>query len=154
MKKSSVTRRIIRASVIGLLALTPATAIMVLHGADKTSGAAARSQLGKDLIGTWILVGEPGKVSEAPAAGGRFKFLTGKHWTITQADPKTGVTIFHYGGTYRLEGNDYFEKVEYANEGTSNLIGQTFKFNIKVEGDTLTQIGDGNPWNEIWKRAK
>jgi hypothetical protein len=30
-------------------------------------------------------------------------------------------------------------------------LGQTFK--IKVEGDTYTQIGVGNPYNEVWKRA-
>ena len=114
----------------------------------------APSPLAKDLIGTWILVGEPGHVSEAPAAGGSLKFFTGRHWTITQADPKTGVTIFHHGGTYALKGNEYLETVEYANEGTADLIKQTFKFTIKVEGDTFTQTGIGNPWTEVWKRAK
>ena len=31
--------------------------------------------------------------------------------------------------------------------------GKTGKYTIKVEGDTLTQIGIGNPWQEVWKRA-
>ena len=127
MNKFSITRRLIRAAIIGLLALTPAMALVVLHAADKTP---------------------------APAAGGRLKFLTGKHWTVTQADPKTGLTIFHHGGTYTLKGDEYIETVEYANESTTNLISQAFKFTVKVEGDTLTQTGIGNPWTEIWKRAK
>jgi len=154
MNKFSITRRVIRAAVIGLLALTPAVALVVLHAADKTPAAAASSQLANDLIGTWVLVGKPGEVGEAPATGGRLKFLTGKHWTVTQADPKTGLTIFHHGGTYTLNGNEYIENVEYANESTTNLIGQAFKFTVKVEGDTLTQTGIGNPWTEVWKRAK
>ena len=154
MNKFSITRRIIRATVIGLLALTPAVALVVLHAADKTPVAAAPSELAKDIIGTWILVGKPGEVGEAPEAGGRLKFITGRHWTVTQADPKTGQTIFHHGGTYTLKGNEYIETVEYANESTTNLIGEAFKFTVKVEGDTLTQTGIGNPWNEIWKRAK
>src|SRR5215831_16084570 len=139
MNKFSITRRVIRAAVIGLLALTPAVALVVLHAADKTPAAAASSQLANDLIGTWVLVGKPGEVGEAPATGGRLKFLTGKHWTVTQADPKTGLTIFHHGGTYTLNGNEYIENVEYANESTTNLISQAFKFTVKVEGDTLTQ---------------
>jgi hypothetical protein len=79
MKKSNINRCIFRAAVIGLLALAPPTAFVALHAADKTPDAATPSQLAKELIGTWILVGEPGKIAEAPAAGGRLKFLTGSH---------------------------------------------------------------------------
>ena len=133
MNKSNTTQRIVRAAVIWLLALTPPMAFVLLHAADKPTAAAAPSQLAKDLIGTWILVGKPGEVGEAPAAGGRLKFFTGRHWVITQADPATGVTIFHHGGTYVLKGNEYLENVEYANESTTNLIKQTFRFTTKVE---------------------
>jgi beta-lactamase regulating signal transducer with metallopeptidase domain len=118
---------------------------------DAQSGA---SQLSKDLVGTWILVGKPGEIGEMPAAGGRIKSLTDTHWSVTQADPETGATIFHHGGTYALKGNEYAETVEYANESSAELIKKTFKFKLKVEGDTLTQQGIGNPWNEVWKRAK
>ena len=152
MTTPSIARHIIRAAVIGLLALTPLTAFVVLRAQDKTTGAVAPSQLAKDLIGTWILVGKPGEVGEAPEAGGRLKFLTGSHWCDTQADPKTGVVIFHHGGTYALKGNDYVQTTEYANPSTKSLIGKPGKFTIKVEGDTMTLIGIGNPWNEVWKR--
>jgi hypothetical protein len=154
MNRSTTSFYTLRAATFGLLALTLAGAVVVLRAEDKTTAAAASSQLAKDLIGTWVLVGKPGEVGEAPAAGGRLKFFTGRHWTITQADPKTGVTIFHHGGTYALKGNEYHETVEYANESTTNLISQTFKFTIKVEADSFTQTGVGNPWTEVWKRAK
>ena len=154
MKKSNISRCLFRAAVIGLLALAPPAAFVALHAADKTPDAATPSQLAKDLIGTWILVGKPGEVAEVPAAGGRLKFLTGRHWVVTQADPNTGETIIHHGGTYVLKGNEYLETVEYALQSTTNLIKQTFKFTLKVEGDTLTQTGIGNPWTEVWKRAK
>src|SRR6266404_1595926 len=98
--------------------------------------------------------GKTREVGEAPAAGGQLKFITDRHWSITHFDPKTGVVIFHHGGTYALKGNEYSETAEYANPSTSNLIGKTFKFTIKTEGDTLTLIGIRNPWEEVWKRAK
>jgi hypothetical protein len=112
------------------------------------------SPLAKELIGTWILVGTPGKVGEPPASGGRYHFYTGKHWLITQADPDTGVVIFHHSGTYTLDGDDLVKTVVYANENTANLIKESHKFKLKIEGDTLTQIGIDNPWTEVWKRAK
>ena len=148
-----MTRNILRVAVISLLALLLSAATN-LQAQDKSTPAKEQSTLAKNLLGTWILVDEPGKVGEPPASGGRLKFCTGRHWTITQADPKTGVTIFHHGGTYTLNGDEYVETVEYANESTKELIKQTFKFTIKVEGDTLTQTGIGNSYNEVWKRVK
>ena len=112
------------------------------------------SKLAKDLIGTWILVGTTDEVGEIPDKGGRLKFITGRHWTITQADPNTGLVIFHHGGTYTLDGNEYVEKIEYANENTKQLINKTLKHKIKVGKDTYTQIGVGNPYTEVWKRLK
>ena len=151
MKTISMTRNIL--AVISLLGLL-LSAVTNLQAQDKPTAAKEKSPLGRNLLGTWILVGEPGKVAEAPASGGRLKFFTGRLWTITQADPKTGVTIFHHGGSYTLNGDEYVETVEYANESTKELIKQTFKFTIKVEGDTLTQTGIGNSYNEVWKRIK
>ena len=112
------------------------------------------SQLAKDAIGTWILAGTPGKVQDPPPANGPLKFLTGKHWTFTQADPQTGKVIYHHGGTYTLDADNFTETINYANESTANMIGQSFKFKLKIEGDTLTQTGIGNPYTQVWKRAK
>ncbi len=82
------------------------------------------------------------------------KFLTGRHWTITQANPRTGEVIYHHGGTYKLDGDQYTETVEYANANTADLIKKTHRFKIKVDGDTYTQIGIDNEWSQVWKRAR
>jgi hypothetical protein len=121
---------------------------------DDKSTAAAPSQLANDMIGTWVHVGRPGQVREAPAAGGRLKFRTGRHWTLTYADPSTGLVTEHFGGTYTLNGNEYVETQDYADERWIGENGKSFKFTVKVEGDTMTQIGIGNLYNEVWKRAK
>jgi hypothetical protein len=146
------------AVVFAALALVPPTGILLPIRADDqpAGGAKEPTKLAKDLIGTWVLVGTPDKVGEAPKSGGRLKFITGKHWVITQADPETGKVVFHHGGTYTLDGDNYAETIEYANENTAELIKKTFKFKIKVEGNTYTQIGvgDDNPFSEVWKRAK
>jgi hypothetical protein len=149
MKNSITARYLLCAGV--LLALVIGPALVKLRADDKAPAAATSSQLAKDMLGTWTLVDKPGD-GEKPAR--RLKFITGKHWNITQSDPDTGLTIYHHGGTYTLKGDEYAENVEYANESTKELIKQTFKFTIKVEGDTLTQTGIGNPFNEVWKRAK
>jgi len=135
---------IVTAAVVGILALALPARLQ----------AGEPSTLAEDMIGTWVLVGTPDKVGEPPAAGGRLKFRTGRHWQITHADPATGKVIFHHGGTYTLDGDDYAETVEYANESTAGLIKRTFKFKVKVDGDTYTQIGVGNPYTEVWKRVK
>jgi hypothetical protein len=146
-----------RAIVVAALALALAAPLAIaaaLRAEDEEGKPDAKSsQLAKDLIGAWVLVGTPDNIGEPPATGGRLKFRTGKHWAITQAD-QSGKVVFHHGGTYTLDGEEYAETVEYANESTADLIGKTFKFHVKVEGDKYTQIGIDNPYTEVWKRAK
>ena len=148
--KSSIARSAVLLLLIGGISLGLWNAS---RSAATESHATAPSQLAQNLMGTWILVGEPGAVVEAPATGGRLKFFTGSHWCITQADPTNAITIYHHGGTYTLNGNQYAETVEYANESTKCLIKKTFNFTIKIEGDLLTQIGISNSWTEVWKRV-
>ena len=121
---------------------------------DTPAPPVAPSQLANELIGVWTLVGTPGHASNAPAAGGRIKFFTGSHLCMTQADPKTGVVMFNHGGTYRLDGNEYYESLDYANPSTMQFIGHTGKFSIQINGDLLTDVGVDNPWREVWKRLK
>lgn len=113
------------------------------------------SQLARDMIGTWVLIGEPGKTGKAPASGGRYKFFTGSRWCITQADPDNHVVIFNHGGDYWWDGNEYVEALQYANPSTLDRIGRTNHFQVRIEGDELTDIGIGkNPWREVWKRVR
>jgi len=119
-----------------------------------TDAQPAAVQAEKDLHGTWVFVGSPGAVGAPPAAGGRVKVITDHQWSVTQANPQTGATTIHHGGTFTLNGNEYAESVEDANDNTKELVGKTFKFTVKIEGDTLTLLGTGNPWKEVWKRVK
>jgi bla regulator protein BlaR1 len=124
---------------------------------SNTSAAAvpmSSSELANQLIGTWVLDKELGPKSNPSGVGVRMKSFTGTHWEITQPDPKTGVIIFHHGGTYKLEGDKYFEHKDFAGESTKDGMGNTGEFTIKIEGDMLTQTGINNPWNEVWKRVK
>jgi hypothetical protein len=140
---------------VALVALALSPGFVTLRADDKPAAAAvAPSRLAEDLTGVWVLVGRPGAVREAPEAGGRLKFRTGRHWVMTQADPKTGVVVMHDGGTYTLEGERYSETLEYANPSTMGDLKKTFNYTVKVEGDTMTQIGLGNPYTETWKRVK
>jgi hypothetical protein len=154
MKNHITTRHLTRAALFFLLALAVPTILFVLRAADKPAAAAAPSPLARDMIGTWVLVGKPGNVREAPESGGRLKFRTGRHWTMTQANPDTGLVVMHDGGTYALDGDRYVETLEYANSSTAGDIGKSFMFTVKIEGDLMTQIGIGNPYTEVWKRLK
>ena len=114
---------------------------------------ASPSPLAKGLIGTWDMAGTPDNEEEPLAKGGRLKFITGKHWTLTHYDEAGKVTL-HQGGTCTIDGDEYTETVKYANESTAENIGKSFKFKVKLEGDKYTQTGMGNPYTEVWRRAK
>jgi hypothetical protein len=154
MKNYTGTRHFIRAAALGLLALILPTACKKSNLDEKPAAAGTSSRLAQDMIGAWVHVGRPGQVRAAPEAGGRLKFRTGAHWTLTHADPNTGLVTEHFGGTYTLNGNEYVETQEYGDATWMKDNGESFKFTVKVEGDTMTQIGIGNPYTEVWKRAK
>lgn len=113
-----------------------------------------------DLTGAWKLYGrvdENGKVKKVNVAKTKqrsLKFLSNGEWCISFTDSDTGQIIFHHGGTYTVDGNVYTEAIEYAHESSENMIGNKLKFKVEVEGDTLTQTGLNNPYNEVWVREK
>jgi len=123
-------------------------------GLEKSSETKKGSpQLADELKGAWLYVSKKGEEPGGDITGNRIKFLADKHWNITQSDPNTGVTVFHHGGTYKLNGDEYSETITYANPNTGSMIGQNFTFKMEVKGDTLIQTGVGNDFNEVWKRA-
>jgi len=147
-----------RARSIWLLAvLSVVGGTIVVRGAGQDSSDHLKTVgLAEKLAGVWVLAGTPDKTIDPPSSGGRLKFIAGGHWAVTQADPKSGNVIFHHGGTYVTDGDTYSETVDYANENTAELIKKTFKFRIKINGNTFTQVplGSDNPYEEVWKRAK
>jgi hypothetical protein len=146
---------VLKSFFIVLSLAIPAVVVTQLRGEDEKKPADEKpSKLAKDLIGAWGLAGTPDNPEDAPKKGGPIKFFTGKYWCVTHPDAETGKVIHHHGGTYTLDGDEYAETIQYAGESTASLINQTMKFKIKVEGDTYTQIGVGNDYNEVWKRLK
>jgi hypothetical protein len=115
-------------------------------------GGGATEDLRSRLLGAWLLAGKPGAEVE-PKPGARMKFFGHRHWLITQADPATGNVIYHHGGTYELVDETLVTTTTFANENTADRIGSKNTYAIKVDGDRYTQLGVGNPWTEIWKRA-
>jgi hypothetical protein len=139
--------------VVATLVVGAAVATIAQLSAQETGvkAEAEPSKLAADLIGTWQLVGRPDDEQEMPVNS--LKFFTGKHWTVTFYDDNGRVEYSH-GGTYTIDGDQYMETIKYATEQTASLIGQTLQFKIKVEGDKYTQVGVGNPYSEVWRRAK
>jgi hypothetical protein len=119
----------------------------------KATEVAASPTLAQDMIGTWVFVGRPGQVFEAPRVSPRLKLRTGNHWTLTHAD-ESGLVVAHFGGTYTLTNNEYVETQVYGDETWMKDNGHSCKFLVKVEGDTMTQFGVDNPYTEVWKRVK
>lgn len=116
-----------------------------------TDSPAGKETLEERLQGVWVLA-EASTPGNPSGIGIRQKIFTPGRWEMIQRDPKTGEVVFHHGGTYRLNGDILEQKVEFASNMTKSYIGSVRKFKIKVEKDTYTQIGLGNPFNEVWKR--
>jgi hypothetical protein len=110
------------------------------------------SDLESRLMGTWILVASdvPGSPS---GIGIRRRIYSPGRWEIIQTDPATGKIVFNHGGTYRIHGDEVEHTVEFAGQSTASFLHQVRRFKIKVEGDTLTQVGLGNPFNDVWRRV-
>jgi beta-lactamase regulating signal transducer with metallopeptidase domain len=120
----------------------------------RTPAAGSPSGMAKDMTGAWIRVDGPDDAGNVPAPGATIKFITPTDWCFTESDAKTGIVTFHHGGTCTFNGDEYVESVKYANPSSMYMIGQNNKFTSRLDGDTLTTTGIGNPWNEVWKRAK
>ena len=146
---------VIRVSMLCVACCLAVCMTMPLDGQEsaQVTEATRAKDLRQTLLGAWALAGAPDSEDD-PQPGARMKFWGLKHWVITESDPETGELVFHHGGTYTLDGNNYAETIKFAAENTENMIGLTFRYRIKVDGDTYTQIGVGNAFNERWVHLK
>lgn len=143
------------ASAIVLCALAMALPIILPpHVFAGTPAATVKEpDLDKQIAGTWVYVGTPGAPVTPPATGARFKTIQHGLYRVTQKDA-AGTVIYHHGGVYTLNGDQYAEECKYSSKADSELVNQTYRFTLKVEGDQLIQTGVGNPYTEVWKRVK
>jgi hypothetical protein len=59
-----------------------------------------------------------------------------------------------FWGTYTLTNNEYVETQDFGDATWMKDNGKSFRFMVKVEGDTMTQFGVDNPYTEVWKRVR
>jgi hypothetical protein len=134
------------------LVLGAVTTVVWLRGAERPVPAA--EPVAEALVGVWVHVGEPGHVGPIPRTGARLKFRIGQRWTYTQTDEANRMVKAHFGGTYRVRGDEYAETVDYSTDPDDSELGRTLVFKVKVEGDTMTQTGVNNPYTEVWQRLR
>ena len=135
----------------GLLVACCLVAVCVCYSQRQVKADEARD-LRPKLLGAWGLVGPP--AAEGEPEKGRFKFWGLHHWSTTQTNPATGEVVYHHGGTYSLDGDEYIETVRFAVGASADQLGRSYKFKIKVEGDTYIQTGVDNPYSEKWGRLR
>ncbi len=114
----------------------------------------APESVAQAIEGVWVYVGTPGHVQPVPTSGGRFKFRIDHRWTFTSVEPDARRAQINFGGTYRVNGNEYFETIDYSTDSEDRELGSTLKFTVKIDGDTMIQTGVGNPYTEVWRRLR
>lgn len=120
--------------------------------AEEKQGLEEKQSLEDKLVGAWGLVGPPAAEGEPDKS--RLKFWGHGHWSTTQINPETGDVLYHHGGTYTLDGNEYTEKIRYAVGASASQLGRVYRFKIEVKGDTFIQTGIDNPYSEKWVRLR
>ncbi|GAA4457763.1 hypothetical protein [Novipirellula rosea] len=123
----------------------------------KAEGTVATAYAPSDtLVGTWRMSKSAIADSNRGAADGintRLKIYNDTHWCLVQPDPDSGKIVFVHGGTYKFDGTFLEEKVEFAGEDTTDLIGQTIKFRIVFSKRSHEQISADGVLSETWKRV-
>lgn len=101
--------------------------------------------------GAWeLLSGQP-----LPEGARDIKILSGGRFVFVAFDTRSGKPLYTAGGTYSLDGNAYTERMEFASERISDLIGKDQSFTVEVREDMLKQQGtltNGQPLKEEFRR--
>lgn len=103
------------------------------------------------MAGGWVMI-TSGDKTTGPGPGSRLLFISGSHYAITQADPVTREVMFHHGGTFKMDGDEWVSTIEYAIGSSMNLVGKNIRVKVKIEDDTMSRLGVDNFREEKWKR--
>ena len=136
-------------------ALFPARAV---HSQDEK-----KAEKSWPVEGAWKLVetknGDAQEYSKLPEGFEQTKFVTGGRfiWIVVQ----NGEIASAAGGKYTVDKDKYTESLEYSHgEGQKSLVGKSFDFTWKVEGNSwhhvgTIKIGDQDlKIDEKWERCK
>jgi len=144
------------------MALT-AFALTVLPARDVRSQDDKPGDKPSSIEGAWKLVeqknGDAKEYQKQPEGTEMIKYVTGGRfvWTIV----REGRVIGAAGGKFKVDKDKYAESIEYFHgEGNASLVGKTFDFTWKVDGNTWLHVGvikvDGQDLkiDEKWERCK
>nr|WP_299175281.1 hypothetical protein [uncultured Allomuricauda sp.] len=98
----------------------------------------------KTIVGTWKLV--YGEIQEEDSVQIKdlseadfIKIINEDHFAFFNQPKNDGEGFYGGGGTYKLQGSDYIEVLEYV--AVDAVRGHEFPFKIEIKGDTLIQSG-------------
>jgi len=147
---------------LSLVALT-AFALTVLPARDVRSQDEKRGDKPSPIEGAWTMVeqknGEAQAYQKLPEGTEQIKYVTGGRfvWTVV----REGRILAAAGGTYTVDKDKYVESITYIHgEGQAELVGKTFDFTWKVDGNTwhhvgTIKVGDQDfKIDEKWERCK
>ncbi|WP_273567302.1 amidohydrolase family protein [Maribacter halichondriae] len=120
----------------------------------RSSKTAVNPTLASQLQGTWKYYSEKGKKPAPSSTFERIKVLSDGHWNLNETNTLTDKLAHKHGGIYEIKGNIYYETVTFANQSSAYLLNETLEFDLEVKGDTLTQTGLNNEYDEIWVRIE
>lgn len=86
------------------------------------------------------------------------KLISGGHFIWVIYDGQRKNKAYTGGGTYKIDGNQCIENLEFMTEPDANaFIGKDQHLTIKLEGNNLVLTGtlsNGAKMNETWKRVE
>ena len=103
------------------------------------------------IEGTWQLVSATSERNDTvvrtdPPGTKMIKIINADHFAFLNHNvkssgdtTKTAELFVAGGGSYKLEGNNYIEHLEYCTARAYE--GNTFEFTVEIKGDTLVQSG-------------
>jgi hypothetical protein len=119
------------------------------------------SQESNPFVGSWELVSYKNIWPDTTITGDTstlqsIKVLSPTHFALATVNPIDSSFVHGGAGSYSYNENQYIEKIEY--QTYKIMIGKSYDFTYKFEGDTWTIDGDLEEFNlrivEVWRRLK
>ena len=112
------------------------------------------------LAGLWRITGranESGQVTTMQRGARKtIKLLTGSRFQWAAINPQTKQFMGTGGGTYRMDGDQYTETIDFFSRDNSR-VGRSLTFTAKITGSDWQHTGKsstGGPVNEVWSREQ
>jgi hypothetical protein len=154
-------RRFIPGLFIALVAISAATLLSTSAAdKDKEDQKILATLFPTNYLDRFQIQGEWEMVSRADTKpleygfAGQVKMIGAKRWAVFNAEKGSKTAMYFLSGTYRLNGDDYVETVEYTDSDNTNMVGNEYKYKITVKDDKLTQLGLNTEFSHIYRRVK